>query len=77
VARAGSAADEAPPARDAVQPGGADGNAGVGDARVVCQPVPHGTPHVAGQMVGELVGELGGELVSDTIPVALRLGRIE
>jgi hypothetical protein len=64
LAREGFAAEEPPPALDAVEPGGADGNAGVRDARVVCQPVAHGTTEMARQIVGNQVqGALGKGLL--------------
>jgi len=49
----GFAAEETPPALDQVQPGGADGDEGVLDARVSGQPVPNGTAAVTGEVVGD------------------------
>src|SRR5258706_6324265 len=47
----GCAPKDAPPACDEVEPGGADGNEGVLDARVECQPVANGPTEVAGKVV--------------------------
>jgi hypothetical protein len=48
----GFAAKDAPPAFDQIQPGRADRNKGVLDARMVCQPFPNRTTAVAGKVVG-------------------------
>src|SRR5512146_2790538 len=47
------APEELPPAADESEPGGADGNERLVDARVSGQPVPNGSTGVAGEIVGE------------------------
>jgi hypothetical protein len=59
------AAEEAPPALDEVEPGGADGDEGVLDARMRREPVPNGAAAVTGEVVG------------DQIEVPVRVGVIE
>ena len=64
-AREGFAAEEPPPACDEVQPGGADRNEGVLDARMVRQPV------------ADRATEMAGEMVGDEIQVATRRGCVD
>src|SRR5258708_30411775 len=59
------APQDAPPAFDEIEPGGPHGNQGVGDARMVRQPVPDRSTEVAGEVVG------------DQVQVALRIRLIE
>jgi hypothetical protein len=61
----GRATEEAPPAFDEIEPGGADGNERLVDARMVRKPVPNRSTQVAGQVVGD-----EGE-------IALRIGVVE
>jgi hypothetical protein len=49
--REGLPPEEAPPAFDEVEPGGADGDEGVLDARMYGQPVPNGATAMAGEIV--------------------------
>src|SRR5262249_45505454 len=51
----GLATEEAPPPFNQIEPRRPNGNEGLGDARVVWQPVANGTTEVTGQVVGDKV----------------------
>src|SRR5258708_27176368 len=59
----GLATEKAPPPFNQIAPRRPNGNEGLGDAQVVCQPVANGTTEVTGQVVGDEVQVAAGRAV--------------